>query len=63
MRPGGSALRRTVIGTPYWMAPEVIAEHSEGGHSAKADVWSLGAPVALARCALYPRVGHPAIWP
>ena len=38
-----SPTRRTFIGTPYWMAPEVIANKTSATpYDCRADVWSLG---------------------
>ncbi|KAK9866669.1 hypothetical protein WJX84_008559 [Apatococcus fuscideae] len=39
MEDGGAALRSSVVGTPYWMAPEVIEMTSVTSAS---DIWSVG---------------------
>eukprot|EP00035_Acanthoeca_spectabilis_P021496 m.438563 g.438563 ORF g.438563 m.438563 type:complete len:794 (+) comp18257_c0_seq1:247-2628(+) len=40
----GQSKRNTFIGTPYWMAPEVIAtdQQSDAWYDQRSDVWSLG---------------------
>ncbi|KAI6213404.1 Non-specific serine/threonine protein kinase [Aphelenchoides besseyi] len=34
--------RKSCIGTPYWMPPEILNASSNGGYSFECDVWSLG---------------------
>ena len=34
--------RKSLVGTPYWMAPEVAAVERKGGYDVKCDVWAVG---------------------
>lgn len=42
---GGDKVAKTIIGTPYFMAPEMLSgieDDSDAGYATKVDVWSLG---------------------
>ena len=34
--------RKSFIGTPYWMAPEVAAVEKKGGYNSQCDIWAVG---------------------
>ncbi|KAL0970418.1 hypothetical protein UPYG_G00241700 [Umbra pygmaea] len=36
------AKRKSFIGTPYWMAPEVAAVEKKGGYNHLCDIWAMG---------------------
>eukprot|EP00201_Polytomella_parva_P005714 CAMPEP_0175080052 /NCGR_PEP_ID=MMETSP0052_2-20121109/25249_1 /TAXON_ID=51329 ORGANISM="Polytomella parva, Strain SAG 63-3" /NCGR_SAMPLE_ID=MMETSP0052_2 /ASSEMBLY_ACC=CAM_ASM_000194 /LENGTH=455 /DNA_ID=CAMNT_0016350621 /DNA_START=63 /DNA_END=1426 /DNA_ORIENTATION=+ len=46
---GAKAINRRVVGSPYWMAPEVI-EMTEGADGSSCDIWGVGCLVIEMLC-------------